>query len=135
MVNKKGFIRIAEVMVAITLILGVIIIVYKNRAPEQKTPDFTETARDILREISVKENLRNEIMTAQNNVVQMTSTTLFINHSLPDYFLFELRACVANSACGQSVYRGDVYSAERIISANNSKFSPVKLRLFLWTAV
>ncbi len=133
MVNKKGFIRIAEVMVAITLILGVILIVYKNRAPEQKTPDFTETARDILREISVKENLRNEIMMAQSDITLMTNTISFINNSLPSYIFFELRACVASSACGQSVYRGNVYSAERIIGADTNNFNPVKLRLFLWT--
>ena len=119
-------------MIAITLILGVIIIVYKNKIPEQKTPDLTETARDILREISVKENLRNEIMNSQSNALLMTNTSYFINNSLPDYILFELRACASSSACGQSIYRGNVYSAERIISADNSMFSPVKLRLFLW---
>ncbi len=121
-------------MIAITLILGVIIIVYKNKIPEQKTPDFTEIARDILREVSAKEELRNEIMVVQNNSVQMANTLAFINNSLPDYIFFELRACLTSSACGQSVYRGNVYSAERIIGADTSNFNPVKLRLFLWTA-
>jgi hypothetical protein len=62
----------------------------------------------------------------------MTKTVAFINSSLPSYISFELRACDVSSACGQSNYIGDVFSAERIISASNSDFDPIKLRLFLW---
>jgi len=131
MVNRRGFIRIVEVMVAITLILGMIVVVYKSRSAEQMAPDLTETARDVLREISVRESLRNEIVTAQTNA-PMTNTLAFINDKLPDYILFELRSCEISSACGQSSYRGNVYSAERIISADTSMFDPIKLRLFLW---
>ena len=133
MVNRLGFIRIVEVMVAITLILGMIVVVYKNRSSEQRTPDLTEVARDILREVSSNESLRNETVAAQTNTVLMSKTVLFINNSLPDYILFELRSCDISSACGQSTYRGNVYSAERIISADTSTFNPIKLRLFLWT--
>ena len=132
MVNKHGFIRIVEVMVAITLILGVLIVVYKNRSSEQRTSDLTEIARDALREVSSKENLRNEIVVAQTNTAQMTNTITFINNSIPDYILFELRSCDISSACGQSNYRGNVYSAERVISADTNNFDPIKLRLVLW---
>jgi len=62
----------------------------------------------------------------------MTETNEFINLRLPEYIQFELRACKISSACGQSNYKGNVYSAERIISVDKNTFNPVKLRLFLW---
>ena len=133
MVNKKGFIKIAEVLVAITIILTMLVVVYKSDVSEQKKADLNKVARDVLKEIANKESLRTEILTAQLNTAQMTNTISFINSSLPDYILFELRSCILSSACGQSTYKGDVYSAERIISANTATFSPIKLRLFLWT--
>ena len=132
MVNRKGFIKIAEVFVAITLILAMLVVVYRSESYEQKTADLNKIARDVLKEISAKESLRTEALGAQTNAALMTNTIVFINSSLPDYILFELRSCDLSSACGQSSYVGNVYSAERIISADTTIFNPIKLRLFLW---
>ncbi len=133
MVSRRGFIKIVEVMIAMTLILGALVVVYRSRGSDQRTPDLTEVARDVLREVSSVESLRNEIVTAQATLTaSVTNTVAFIDGSLPDYIFFELRRCDVSSACGQSTYRGDVYSAERIISADTLNFDPIKLRLFLW---
>ena len=132
MVGKKGFIRIAELLIAITIISLILILSYRQTIQRQETQDLSEVARDILSEISSKENLRDEVVLQQTNVNQMTNTISFINESLPDYINFELRACILTSACGQSSYVGDVFSAERIVSSSKSNFAPVKLRLFLW---
>lgn len=132
MVKKKGVIRIVELLIAITLISIILLITYRQPIPGQKTEDLSETARDILAEISVVEGLRNEVVLSQTNVSNMVNTTAFINNSLPDYINFELRACVLSSACGQSSYVGNVFSAERIISSSKDNFGPIKLRLFLW---
>ena len=132
MVNRKGFIKIAEVFIAITVILTILVIVYKSEVSEQNTVDLNEVARDVLKEISSIESLRSEVLGAQSNTASMVNTLSFINSSLPDYILFELRSCDLSSACGQSAYVGNVYSAERIISADTSTFDPIKLRLFLW---
>lgn len=132
MVNRKGFIRIAELLIAVTLISIIFILAYKQGVPKQETPDLPEKARDILAEASSDEDLRREIISQQTNVAQMINTLNFINASLPDYILFGLRACDISSVCGQSSYRGNVFSAERIISADKDTFDPIKLRLFLW---
>ncbi len=132
MVGKKGFIRIAELLIAVTLISIIMIVAYKQNIPKQQTQDLSEFARDILKEISLKENLRVEVVDNQQNVSRMTQTLAFVNDSVPDYISFELRACLITSACGQSNYVGDVFSAERIISASKKEYGPVKLRLFLW---
>ena len=130
--NTKGFIRIVEMVVAIVIILTIILITSRRDIPPQQTPDLSETARDILRDIGSQETLRSEVLAAQTNTMLMPQTSAFVNASLPDYLLFELRACETSIACGQSVYRGDVYSAERIIGADATTFNTIKLRLFIW---
>lgn len=120
-----------ELLIAILLISAILIIVYKQNLPKQETQDLAETARDILAEISSDEDLRDEIISA-SSAQAMVNTLNFINQSLPDYINFELRACAVTSACGQSAYVGDVFSAERIIGTSKNDFNPVKLRLFLW---
>lgn len=132
MVNRNGFIRVIELLIAITLISIILLITYLRIIPTQQTQDLSEVARDILTEASTIESIRTEVINAQTNVNQMTGMMNFINASLPDYINFELRACDVSSACGRSTYEGDVYSAERIISTDNNRFDPVKLRLFLW---
>jgi hypothetical protein len=131
MVNNKGFIRIVELLIAVTLISGVLIFFYRQTASNSNNLSLSELSRDILADVSTREDLRQEIVSSRN-VNSMTKTVAFINSSLPSYISFELRACDVSSACGQSNYIGDVFSAERIISASNSDFDPIKLRLFLW---
>ena len=132
MVNRKGFISIVEMMIAVALIATMILIAYKQTIPAQNIPDVNEIARDILKDIGSQEILRTEVLGQQTNAQGMTQTLTFVNSSLPDYILFELRSCDVSNACGQSTYRGNVYSAERIISADTATFNPIKLRLFLW---
>jgi hypothetical protein len=131
MVNNKGFIRIVELLIAVTLISGVLIFFYRQTASNSNNLSLSELSRDILADVSIREDLRQEIVSSRN-VNSMTRTVAFINSSLPSYISFELRACDVSSACGQSNYVGDVFSAERIISSSNSDFDPIKLRLFLW---
>lgn len=121
-----------ELLIAIIIISAILIITYKQNIPSQETQDLAEQARDILSEISTIDNLRDEVIASNVNVSNMPNTIAYINSTLPDYILFELRACIVSSSCGQLTYVGDVYSAERIISASRSEFDPVKLRLFLW---
>ena len=134
-IYRNGFIRIAELLIAITILTVIFMLFYKQGVPKQETQDLSELARDILGDISARENLRSEIIDKQTNVngpSGMVNALAFINASLPDYILFELRACEISGACGQSNYVGNVYSAERIISADKDEFNPIKLRLFLW---
>lgn len=132
MVMKKGIARIIELLIAITLISAILLITYRQGLPSQEMQDLSENARDILSEVSSIEGLRDEIVTNQVNVSAMNNTLAFIDSRLPEYIKFELRACVITSACGQSSYVGNVYSAERIISTSRTEFEPIKLRLFLW---
>jgi hypothetical protein len=128
MVNKRGFLRIAEAGIAVLIVLSAILINFSD-IRTQSNPDFSENARDLLNEIANNEHMRTEIINNQNYTV---SVTKFIEENLPGFLDFELRACDVGSACGQSSYVGEVYSAERIISSDLNNLDPVKLRLFLW---
>jgi hypothetical protein len=131
--NKRGFLRIAEAGIAIMIILTAILINIKD-LKSLKEPDYSETARDILKEVANDESLRTEIINAGSYTPNVES---FVDGRLPDYLKFELRGCDINNVCGQSSYQGDVYSGERIISAYTDIYSignnpSVKLRLFIW---
>jgi hypothetical protein len=132
MVNRIGVVKLIELIIAIFLIMSILLIAYKRTSIEQKSLDLNEVARDILREIAADVNLRKEIITAQTDTSLIPNTINYVDNSLPDYISFELRACESGSACGQSAYRGEVYSAERIFGATTTGFNTVKLRLFLW---
>ena len=133
MVNKKGFVRLVELIIAISVIITILLVTYIQNRPAQNTQDISEIARDILSEIASNPELRDEVLVAQTNSIQMTKTIKFINDSLPDSFNFELRACESSIACGQSSFVGNVYSAERIIGATTTAFNTVKLRIFIWS--
>lgn len=113
--------------------MTMLIITYIQNKPEQNSQDISEVARDILNEIASNKVLRTEVIISQTNTDLMFQTINFINNSLPDSLNFELRACEASNACGQSSFVGDVYSAERIIGATTTAFNTVKLRLFIWS--
>lgn len=133
MVNKMAFVRLVELIIAIFIIMAMLVVTYIQNKPEQDVQDISEIARDILNEIASDRTLRTEVITSQTNTALMFQTINFINNSLPDSFNFELRACESSSACGQSSFVGNVYSAERIIGATTTAFNTVKLRLFIWS--
>ena len=133
MVSSKGVVRLIELIIALVIIMTMLLIAYKKTQIDYSENDLGEIARDILREVASNESLRNEIVSAQTNIALIPNTMSFINNSLPDYLLFELVSCESGGSCGQSAYKGEVYSAERIFGATSTSFNTVKLRLFIWT--
>lgn len=130
--NKKGMIKIIEAVIAIMIIVGAILVAYNEKKTFQK-PDLAAKARDILNEIANNASLRSEILLTIPPAVH-PNVIPFVNNSLPDYLLFEVKSCSVSSACGQSSYKGEVYSGERVISADTTTYAPVKIRLFIWEA-
>jgi hypothetical protein len=134
--NKKGFLKIVEAMIAILLIAGAILINYSSASSSNQV-DYSETARDILKEIADNEIMRGEILSNGVGIVSSSSNSMFFDFAknrIPEYLSFEIRLCSINSVCGVSEYVGNIYSAERIISSDiySNINSPVKIRLFIW---
>ena len=126
--NKWGFLRILEAIIAITIIISVMFI-YFNKSRNFPQHDLTIRARAILDEISKDNILRADVL--NNQTVKLDD---FIQIRIPEAHLtFEVKICEVNDVCGKSSYiRREIYSAERSISSILSSYSPKKLRLFIW---
>ncbi|MDP4039474.1 MAG: hypothetical protein Q8P57_02755 [Candidatus Pacearchaeota archaeon] len=129
MIGKRGFLKIAEAGIAIMIIIASVLISLNKESP-QNNPDLSETARDILREISQDKFLRIKALEL-SEPISSGDVYYFVNSTLPDYLNFEIRICDTDSVCGLSEYRdAEIYSAERIISSDSGPNK--KLRLFIW---
>lgn len=127
--NRKGFLRIIEASISILIIAGVLFVFF-NQQKVQNSPDLSELARDILEEVSKNTALRNAVLNNDPNGI----VNDFISGKVPGYLSFEMNICEVDASCGTRDYKGNVYSAERIISSTIEQpvFSPKKIRLFLW---
>ncbi len=126
--NKRGWLRIVEATFAALIVLSVLFVMYTKNTTSSP-PDLSAQARMILEEIGANSTLRNHAL--NNNVEPINQ---MIARRLVSV-LFEIRICEINNACGKSTYTpGDIYSAERVISATVEQptFAPKKVRLFIW---
>ncbi len=145
MVNKKGWLRIAEASIAALIVLGVLLLISGNKKIEQKT-DISETLPIILEEISKNVTLREAIIKYDTNkasaetdpdniaILNEVNKTLFIR--IKKDFSYAVRICRPNDLCPLNNYPNaeEVYISERIISSTLLKFDPKKIKLFIWKA-
>jgi len=123
--NKRGIIKIIEASVAILIVASVLFVNY-NKGIVEKTPDYSENARDILEELASNSYMRDIVLDSGD-------VDSFVVGKLPPHLDFESRVCEIGEACGISVLpQGNIFSAERIISSNLDSYNPKKVRLFLW---
>jgi len=142
MKNKRGWIRIIEVFIAILIILGVLLIVLDKEEIEKKDVTskiyLTETA--ILREIQLNNTLRDDILNAEIPVEegdtgfpsriasQVTSRT-------PAYLSCTSKICQLSDACDlNEPVKKNTYVRAVAIVADLNKYDPRQLKLFCWTA-
>jgi hypothetical protein len=132
--DKKGFLRVVEASIAIIIIMSVLFVFYTN-SREQKSLDLSERSRDVLLELSRNVSLRNDVLDydvtlqgAPGSVEELVDLKIF-----EAYLETEIRVCDIDQVCGRStVVERDVFSGERIISADLIEFKPRKVRLFIW---
>lgn len=148
--NKKGFMKIVEATVAITIILAVIIIFSSNSVNKSKPEDISNLLPPIMEEISRNETLRFKITqnydtnqnfnSNPNNQDIITELEDFVRKRLRNKALNStVRICNLTSVCSLERWYispkvEEIYSSERVIStaANASSFEPRKLKIFLW---
>ena len=137
--NKKGFLRILEVMIAITLLGGSIIYVYSTKTPtEQSLDDYISIYQDeILTEITINDTLRRIVIEGDEDKLAG-----FV--SLPEDLNFTIKICEMTQGSGYCNMDNDVrtylhnnnileyYTDEKIIAANVTHYSPKKVKIFIW---
>ncbi|MEM4330828.1 MAG: hypothetical protein QW273_02360 [Candidatus Pacearchaeota archaeon] len=138
MVNKKGWLKVFEAVFGVLLILTAFFLLVQDRKlsskneinGEQKiSPEVLEKIQEeILENIARNDSLRNFALMKDNSSLER-----FVNSTLPPFISSRVRVCDLDSVCLLDFYpESDVFVKERIISSNLTKYSPVKVRLFLW---
>ena len=142
MVNKRGWIRIIEVSISILLIFSVLVIV--NQHNRSVKNDFNDEIRSILDEIAENTSLRYKVVEIYNlsknkteapNLEIMNSIeNVILNGINENYIGYSLEICGSSELCGLSNYPNveEVYSEERIISSDLTKYNPRKIKIYLW---
>ena len=129
--NKKAWLRILEVFIAILIVMSSILVILARNAPTSDISDEVyEKQRQIVNIISKNDSLRKDIIVEKN--LQVNNT---ISQMLPNHWSFATRICELDVMCPLNltdVYESDVYSTEVIITSNLTQYSPKKLRFFVW---
>ena len=137
MVNRKGYLKTLEAVLAIVLILLFTFAVTPKPEPSYQTPYAIKNAQKfILSEIAENDTIRTLVMNTDNDfITAFDAINGVIAENMPTGYDFtfgicDLTACVSNItpiAMERSVYTNDV-----LISSNGSIQNPKVVRLWLW---
>lgn len=98
MVNKKGYIRTLEAIIAIVIILVFVLSILPQKEKESQTPkDIDLTANQILSEIQNNNKLRSDVISATTICLNYCNLKNFIKSNLPITVGFELLVCDSNN--------------------------------------
>lgn len=127
--NNKAWIRIVEAFIAIIIITSAFLIIIQNQTSKADIEKVIhEKQTEILNMISDNETLRAEILNEDT-----IGTNQFITKVLPNNFGFDTNICELNEICpGDTPLDKQIYVSERMIASNLTKYSPKKLRFFIW---
>ena len=137
--GKKGWMKIFEASIAITLVMGFMVLVYSQTIERPPAGEnLVKWQTSVLDELKNRPNLREEILSSPTTVCDPNQGGLVygfiferITKAFPG-FGFSCRVCDPGEICGIQQYKKEVYSEEKIIAATLTQFSPKKLKLFVW---
>lgn len=139
--NKKGIARILEATIAILIIAGVVLTLAANKKVSSQQ-DLSTLLPPYLEEIAKNMQLREQIIfTNISNETQVNATEVamenFIKQRIinPNYN-FKIKICAINDVCGLTQYpkniNGDLYAADRVVSATLESMDSKKIKIYLW---
>lgn len=139
--RKKGWIRMVEVFISITLIMGFLIIMISDESPESEFNERVYSFQsNVLKEIENNDLLRGKIIDVSSLPVLWEEENFpsdikeKINSEKPVYVNCTAKICGIGSDClFQEDADKDIYSHSVGIFADNLEYSPRQLRLFCWT--
>jgi hypothetical protein len=132
-VNKRGWIRITEAVVAILIMASVLIVLYTNETPQISLSDYVYDLQiRLLTEVADRADLREATL---NSTVDDINTTLkqYFDESIPTNFVYNISVCDLGDLCTYAPnVETEVYVEDRIISSSLTTYSPKMLRLYIW---
>lgn len=141
MVNKKGYIKTLEAVIAIVIILIFTFAVTPKPQPSYALPSSVENAQQyILEEIAGNEEIRIAIMAADMDNLPTSEAYGLINDivsaNMPTGFDYAIGIC-EESACAETIDRPlpadkSIYTAEEMIGSGGDGQTPRIVRLWMW---
>lgn len=142
MVNKKGWIRIIEAFISVTLIASILIIVFSTSQLEQRNiqSEVYRIENAILRELQLNSTLRSSII--DSSPPQEWDDSGFppdvlekITKRTPVSLECRAKICETSSPCiAESLENANIYARSIMISADSENYDPKQLRIFCWEA-
>jgi hypothetical protein len=140
--NKKGWIRLVEVFIAIMLLTGVLLLVVTRNSSQNNTfrEEMSKKELAILRDIELNNSLRTEILAIdsanfpvewENFDSGLQNVRDRITYLTPKNLECKAKICFMNENCIMEDSSGeDLYAESVIISADVETYSPRQLKLF-----
>jgi len=134
--NKGGFLRIIEAVIAILIIAGVLLVVANQNKASVRESNLDEMIPPLLEEISQNATLRELI--ANNPEEAESDIRDFLSYRIKDTRVYyNTTICDVEEICYlesyPNNYDGEIYARERIISSTiNSEADLKKVKIFLW---
>ena len=142
--NKRGWIKIVEAFIAVLLIAGVLLFVINKGYIGKKdiSEQVYKVQLSVLREIELNSDFRYQILEEGEKLGQGTpivpeEVVNTIEDRIPDYLTCESKICELDQMCPPTEevpIEKDIYAQSVAISAEGTKYGPVQLKLFCWTA-
>jgi len=132
MVNKKGVIRIIEVVLSVMIIIGAVVVVLQSKKTDT-SGQFCSLLPGIVDEISKNDVIRNYTMHARADLIK----TYIENKVKNPAYVFEVKICPPDDPCVLAtggLGNVDICAEQRIISVDeeNNLFTPKKLKVFMF---
>jgi len=137
MVNKRGWLRIMEATVAITIFASVLLVVYSQQISIVDKSEPIEILQEkILSEIEMNNNLRSLVLNDDEYKINNYFTYYF-----PDYLDYYIRICDLTEDVApcklhdySAIYDKEIYVKNTIISGNLTHYEPKFVNVFVWEA-
>ena len=133
--NKRGWIKMLEVTIAITIMAGAILFVYSSGVDSVSLEDYVYTyQKEILADISTDDVLRGYVL--DENISALRSSI-----SLPLNLNYSIRICNLTNpptSCNLdnnlflALREKEIYARDTIVVANLTDYVPKRLKIFIW---
>ena len=138
--NKKGIWRVIEATLSVLIIISFILILLSKKETVSDKEAIGSSLRSILNEISKNSTLRQAILTDDDvsSQVEEIALQVFKEKINNPAFNYNITICSLNAvSCGNITKYSinpdlEIYSEERLVTADINNFNPKILKVYAW---
>lgn len=136
--NKRGWLKILEVVIAITILSGVILLVYSGAIVNNSREAYFYSFHDsVLNDISIDDDLRAMVLAVDEDGINT-----WADSKVPENLDFKIKICPMTdpiTPCNLdnelfiTVTDKEIFVREILVVATLDTYNPQKVKMFLWT--